>query len=145
LCEQALAAPSSVSVENLAVLGPGAGGHHGHFLGGLQAAAYVVMTLLVIVWALFSAPTWCGAVNRQRGGEVEYCRNNSSGLLLGCWIRHHKFQHFTSAWWITNWRDRMRGIWAGAPAKLATISAGFGIITGTIGVMVDLPTLASRL
>jgi hypothetical protein len=115
------------------------------FLGGLQAAAYVVMTLLVIVWALFSAPTWCGAVNRQRGGEVEYCRNNSSGLLLGCWIRQHKFQHFTSAWWITNWRDRMRGIWAGAPAKLATISAGFGIITGTIGVMVDLPTLASRL
>lgn len=39
------------------------------FLGGLQAAAYVVMTLLVIVWALFSAPTWCGAVNRQRGGK----------------------------------------------------------------------------
>ena len=77
------------------------------FLGGLQATAYVVMTLLVIVWALFSAPTWCGAVNRQRGGEVEYCRNNSSGLLLGCWIRQHKFQHFTSAWWITNWRDRM--------------------------------------
>jgi hypothetical protein len=65
-------------------------------LGGLQAAAYVVMTLLVIVWALFSAPTWCGAVNRQRGGEVEYCRNSSSGLLLGCWIRQHKFQHFTS-------------------------------------------------
>ncbi|HWI01779.1 MAG TPA: hypothetical protein VNT27_15745 [Propionibacteriaceae bacterium] len=30
-------------------------------LGGLQAAAYVVMTLLVIAWALFSAPTWCGA------------------------------------------------------------------------------------
>ena len=71
------------------------------FLGGLQATAYVVMTLLVIVWALFSAPTWCGAVNRQRGGEVEYCRNNSFGLLLGCWIRQHKFQHFTSAWWIT--------------------------------------------
>jgi hypothetical protein len=31
-----------------------------------------------------------------------------------------------------------------APAKLATISAAFGIITGTIGVMVDLPTPASR-
>jgi hypothetical protein len=94
------------------------------FLGGLQAAAYVVMTLLVIVWALFSAPTWCGAVNRQRGGEVEYCRNNSSGLLLGCWIRQHKFQHFTSAWWITNWRDRMRGIWRARRQSLQLFQPG---------------------
>ena len=49
---------------------------------------------------------------------------------------------------------RIRGSMAGchrgaayrdfAPVKLATISAAFGIITGTIGVMVDLPTSASR-
>ena len=52
---------------------------------------YVGMTLLVIVWSLFAAPTWCGAVNRKRGAEVEYCRNNASGLLLGCRIRQHKF------------------------------------------------------
>jgi hypothetical protein len=32
-------------------------------LGGLPVAAYVVMTLLVIVWTLFAAPVWCGAVN----------------------------------------------------------------------------------
>jgi hypothetical protein len=37
------------------------------------------------------------------------------------------------------------GIWAGAPAKIATVSAAFGIATGAIGVLVDLPTLASRL
>jgi hypothetical protein len=103
------------------------------------------MTLLVVVWSLFAAPTWCGAVNRKRGDDVEYCRNNSSGLLLGCWIRQHKFQRFTRAWWTINWRDRMRGIWAGTPAKVATVSAAFGILTGTIGVLVDLPTLASRL
>jgi hypothetical protein len=36
-------------------------------LGGLPVAAYVVMTLLVIVWTLFAAPVWCGAVNREHG------------------------------------------------------------------------------
>jgi hypothetical protein len=113
-------------------------------LGGLPAAAYVVMTLLVVVWALFSAPTWCGAVNRTRSNEVEYCRNNSSGLLLGCWIRQHKFQRFKLAWWTTSWRDRMRGIWAGAPAKIATVTAVFGIVTGTIGVIADLVDLSTR-
>jgi hypothetical protein len=114
-------------------------------LGWFHAAPYIVMTLLVVVWSLFAAPTWCGAVNRTHGNEVEYCRNNSSGLLLGCWIRQHKFQHFRQAWWATSWRDRMRGMWAGAPAKLATVSAVLGIVTGTIGVMVDLPNLTSRL
>ena len=107
MCERALAAPSSVSVENLAVLGPGAGGHHGHSSrgptgGGVRRDDAARDRL---------GPVLCAdvvrCVNRQRGGEVEYCRNNSSGLLLGCWIRQHKFQHFTSAWWITNWRDRM--------------------------------------
>ena len=86
-------------------------------VGRLSVAPYVVMALLVIVWTLFAAPVWCGGVNRKRINEIEYCRNNSSGLLLGCWIRQHKYQRFTRAWWRTSWRDRMRGTWVGAPAK----------------------------
>jgi hypothetical protein len=39
----------------------------------------------------------------------------------------------------------MRGIWAGAPAKIATISAVVGIVTGTIGVTADLLDLGSYL
>src|SRR5687768_1837068 len=73
------------------------------FLGKLSTAPYVVMTLLVIVWSLFAAPAWCGAVNRKRGKEVEYCRNNSSGLMLGCRIRQHRLQKFTRSWWATSW------------------------------------------
>jgi hypothetical protein len=114
-------------------------------LGWIPAAPYAVMTLLVIVWTLFAAPTWCGAVNRRRGNDVEYCRNNSSGLLLGCWIRQHKFQRLTRTWWTTSWHERMRGIWAGPASKLATVSAVFGIVAGMIGLMVDLPNLASLL
>jgi hypothetical protein len=68
-------------------------------------------------WRTRRDSNWCGAINRKRGREVEYCRNNSSGLLLGCRIRQHKLQRFKRAWWTTAWRDRMRGMWAGAPAK----------------------------
>lgn len=105
-------------------------------VGRLSVAPYVVMTLLVIVWTLFAAPVWCGAVNRERGRGVEYCRNNSSGLLLGCRLRQHKYQRLTGAWWSTSWRDRMRGTWAGAQAKLATISAVVGILALVLDIFV---------
>ena len=73
--------PPCISLEIVALVGPLAVMVVG--LGGLSVAAYVVMALLVIIWTLFAAPVWCGAINRERGRGVEYCRNNSSGLLLG--------------------------------------------------------------
>jgi len=103
----------------------------------LGVLPYAIMTLLVVIWALFVAPTWCGAVNRRRGREIQYCRNNSAGLLLGSRIYQHKFQRFKSAWWQTNWRERTRGIWTGAPAKLAAISGVLGILTGILGIVID--------
>jgi hypothetical protein len=110
-------------------------------LGRLSVAPYAAMTLLLIVWTLFAAPVWCGAVNRERGRGVEYCRNNSSGLLLGCRIRQHKFQRFTSTWWSIGWRDRMRGTWAGGPAKIATVSA----VVGILAFMFDIALFAGNL
>jgi hypothetical protein len=103
---------------------------------GWGVLPYVLMTQLVLVWALFGAPTRCGAVNRQRGSEIEYCRNNSSGLMLGCHLRQHKFQRFTQAWWNTSWQDRTRGIWTGASAKLATMSGVVGMLTGFAGIII---------
>ncbi len=94
---------------------------------------YVFMSLLVFLWMLFGAPTSCGAVDRRRG---EYCRNNSSGLMLGCHLPQHKYQRFTQAWWDTSWRDRTRGIWSGAAAKFATLSALVGILTGIAGIII---------
>jgi len=117
----------------------------GAILGGPSAAFYAAMTVLVIVWSLVSAPSWCGAVNRRRGGEIEYCRNNSSGLLLGCWIRQHKYQKFTQAWWSTSWRDRARGLLGGIQAKIAAAVTIFGVVTGTIGLIVDIPQIAKMI
>ena len=99
---------------------------------------YVFMSLFVLIWVLFSAPTRCGAVTRRRGKEIVYCWNNSSGLMLGCSLRQHKFQRFTRAWWNTSWRDRIRGIWTGTPAKLATISGVVGMLTGIAGIIIGI-------
>src|SRR3954447_8495547 len=48
---------------------------------------YAVLVGLLIFFVLFQAPVYCGAINRRRGGDVEFCRNNSAGLLLGCHLR----------------------------------------------------------
>lgn len=105
-----------------------------------EVGPFAVGTLLVVLWSLFSAPLTCGAVNRGRGDAVEYCRNNSSGMLLGCWIRNHKWQRFTRAWWNSSWRDKTRGLWTGPSAKLATVAAVIGIVTGVFGSGFDLVT-----
>ncbi|MGH3803190.1 MAG: hypothetical protein ACRDTD_24285, partial [Pseudonocardiaceae bacterium] len=42
--------------------------------------ALIVLSLFVTAFFLFQAPVWCCAVNR----DGTLCRNNSSGLLLGC-------------------------------------------------------------
>ncbi|MFC7622036.1 hypothetical protein [Microlunatus sp. GCM10028923] len=104
-----------------------------------EIGPFAVGTGLVLVWALFSAPVTCGAANRIRAGDdAEFCRNNSAGMLLGCWIREHKWQHFTKAWWSSSWRVKTRGLWAGPSAKLATVSAVVGILTGLFGSGADL-------
>ncbi len=94
-----------------------------------------LMTALLIGYVLFQAPVWCGAQNRTRGQNVEYCRNNSSGLLLGCWLRQHKWQKFKTPWWGAKWRENTRGLWAGPAAKFATVTGVTGTVTGIWGVI----------
>jgi len=95
----------------------------------------LVAMLLLIAYVLLGAPVWCGAINRQRGKDVEYCRNNSYGLLVGCHIRQHRWDKLKTPWWGQSWREHTRGLWAGPAAKLATVSAVVGTITGIWGVI----------
>jgi hypothetical protein len=48
----------------------------------------VVLGALVLVYYLVMAPAGWNAQTRRE----PFCRNNSSGLLLGCHIRQHKWQ-----------------------------------------------------
>ncbi|MBQ0895671.1 hypothetical protein KBX37_21670 [Micromonospora sp. U56] len=95
---------------------------------------YAALVGLLLFFVLFQAPVYCGAINRRRAGVVEFCRNNSAGLILGCHLRQHKWQKFGRDWWSLGWREKSKGIWTGAQAKLATLSFVIGTVTGVIGV-----------
>jgi hypothetical protein len=51
-------------------------------------AIVLVLSVAAVAYFLFQAPLWCGAVTRDGG----LCRNNSSGVLIGCYLREHKWQ-----------------------------------------------------
>jgi hypothetical protein len=52
---------------------------------------------------LFAAPVWCGAENRSGG----YCRNNATGLLLGCHLRYRRWQKLKSAMHMRDLREAL--------------------------------------
>jgi hypothetical protein len=95
-----------------------------------------VLSGLVIFWAAFQAPLWCGAVNRsgtRRQGEQEaatkFCRNNAYGLLMGCRLREHRWQKFQMIFYSRRWRELTRGMWMTPTARLATVSGVAGIVS----------------
>ena len=96
----------------------------GLVLGKLTTAiAGVVLVLSVgaVLYFLFQAPLWCGAVTR----EGTLCRNNSSGLLIGCHLREHKFQKLKMTFVPKAWRELNRGLWA-TPREGVNTLAGLG-------------------
>jgi hypothetical protein len=88
----------------------------------VPATLLFALSGLGLVWALFLAPVWCGAVTRKD----EFCRNNSWGLLLGCHLREHRWQKFKMIFVTRRWQQLNRGLWSSPAAVLATIS---GLIT----------------
>ena len=97
-----------------------------------SAVPYIAFSALVLVWSLLGAPAVCCAVNRQtsRSGELLYCRNNSSGLLLGCnQVRAHKWQKFQGLWWTAIFRRRgWKDLWGSPKNWISTISGILGIV-----------------
>lgn len=95
------------------------------------AAPYIAFSALVLVWSLLGAPAVCCAINRQasRSGEPLYCRNNSSGLLLGCnQVRAHKWQKFQGMWWTAIFRRQgWKDLWGSPKNWISTISGVLGI------------------
>lgn len=44
---------------------------------------YLVLLGLLLAFVLFTAPVFCGAINRRRGSPVEFCRNKLDRTDLG--------------------------------------------------------------
>jgi hypothetical protein len=51
----------------------------------------LILSAVAFGYFLFQAPLWCGAEIRH-DPEGTGCRDNASGLLLGCYRRQHKWQ-----------------------------------------------------
>jgi hypothetical protein len=94
----------------------------------VPAAVLFFLSGLGLVWVLFFAPVWCGAVTRKH----EPCRNNSWGLLLGCHLREHRWQKFKMMFISRRWQQLNRGLWSSPAEILATVS---GLVT-IVGVVV---------
>ena len=65
------------------------------------ARAYISAAYALFI--LLAAPVWCGAENRNG----TYCRNNSTGLLVGCHLRYHRWRKLTA---FTRLRGAGRGL-----------------------------------
>jgi hypothetical protein len=87
-------------------------------------AAWTVVT----AYFLFQAPVFCGA--ETRAGQL--CRNNASGIMMGCSYRQHKWQKLKFAVVPRRWRELNKGLWASGGKILATLGTIVAIISGIV-------------
>lgn len=90
----------------------------------LAAVAVLILAGLAFIYVLVQAPLICGAVGRDGP-----CRNNSHGILLGCWIRQHKWQRLKRLFIRQRWDSLASTLLGTAKDALATISALIAIGT----------------
>jgi hypothetical protein len=91
----------------------------------LEVPLVLILAGAAFVYLLVQAPLWCGAPTRQ--GLT--CRNNSHGLLLGCWIREHKWQRLKKLFIPARWGELVKTLFGSAKDSLATVSAVIAIGT----------------
>jgi len=95
----------------------------------------LILSVAALGYFLFQAPLWCGATTR----EGEACRNNSSGLLIGCHLREHKWQKIKMAFYSKRWRELNRGLWATPRDGVTTLSgvaAAVSALAAVVGILV---------
>jgi hypothetical protein len=101
-------------------------------------AVIVIFSVGAIGYFLIQAPVWCGAITR--GGRL--CRNNSTGLLLGCHLREHKWQKIKMTFAPKMWRERNRGLWA-SPKEVLAMLGGVALLVPLVIALA--PVLAANL
>jgi hypothetical protein len=98
----------------------------GFLLHSLGLAVILILSLAAVGYFLLQAPVWCCAVTR----DGLLCRENSHGLLLGCWRRQHKWQ-----------RLRQTFTPAGGKAMLAAGKSASGLLSLLGGVVAGIQVL----
>lgn len=90
-----------------------------------------IFSLGALAYFLIQAPAWCGAMTRRN----QMCRNNSSGVLLGCHLREHKWQKIKMAFVPKAWSQLNRGLWAGPKEILATVGSLTSVVSLAIALI----------
>jgi hypothetical protein len=92
-------------------------------------AVILILSVAALVYFLVQAPLTCGA--EVRTGD--HCRNNSHGLLLGCWIRQHKWQRARDVFVSRRWRNVFHELTATPKDILGTIGGLVSILSLFVG------------
>lgn len=96
-----------------------------------EAAVILILSLAALVYFLVQAPLTCGAETRNGEG----CRNNSHGLLLGCWIRQHKWQRARDIFVSRKWRNAIHDLTASPKDILGTLGGLASVVSFVIGLV----------
>ena len=91
----------------------------------------LLLSAAVTFYFLFQVPVWCCAVNR----DGTLCRRNSSGVLLGCALRQHKWQRLRLAVVPHARRQFNEGLGATPGTRIASVSAPRGIVSALAAVV----------
>jgi hypothetical protein len=94
-------------------------------------ALVLILSIGAVVYFLFQAPLWCGAITR----DGKFCRNNSSGILIGCYLREHKWQKLKMVFVPRAWRELNRGLWT-SPREGVTTLGGLGSAVSALAALI---------
>ncbi|MEU2601690.1 hypothetical protein [Streptomyces hirsutus] len=87
------------------------------------------LSALVLVWCFFQAPVTCAAPVR---GRADGCRNNATGLLMGCHIRQHRWQKLKMLILRRQVREFCSGLFSDGKATLVTLAAIGSFLSGLV-------------
>jgi hypothetical protein len=99
-----------------------------------EYAVILILSLLAMVYFLVQAPLWCGAEIRGGGS----CRNNSHGIILGCYLREHKWQRLKDIFISRRWRKTIHELMSSPKEILATIGGLASIVSLAIALVAEL-------
>jgi len=88
-------------------------------------AFVLILSVVALVYFLVQAPLTCGAEVRKG----DHCRNNSHGLLLGCWIRQHKWQRAKNIFVSRKWQSTIHDLMGTPKDVLGTIGGLVSIVS----------------
>ncbi|MFF4221944.1 hypothetical protein ACFYZH_03645 [Streptomyces abikoensis] len=95
-------------------------------------AVVIVLSAAVLLWCSFQAPVTCGAGVR---GREDGCRNNATGLLLGCHIRQHRWQKLKMLIVRRKVRAFCSGLFSDGKAALVTLTAIGSILSALVALI----------